>query len=171
MSSKAIFLTHVLGFNALNKKLLKLVKKNKLILIEDVCEAHGALYKKKKLGTYGNISNFSFYYAHHMSTIEGGMVCTNSKEIYNTIRILRSHGMLRESMDSKFKNKISKLYKNLNKDFLFLYPGYNFRSTEINAIYGLNQLKRLNTNNNKRNINFKYFLNNLDKKNIIQNLI
>ena len=53
--------------------MLKLVKKNKLILIEDVCEAHGALYKKKKLGTYGNISNFSFYYAHHMSTIEGGM--------------------------------------------------------------------------------------------------
>ena len=57
-----------------------------------------------------------------MSTIEGGMVCTNSKEIYNTIRILRSHGMLRESMDSKFKNKISKLYKNLNKDFLFYTP-------------------------------------------------
>ena len=163
-NTKAIFLTHVLGFNSLSDKLLRLIKKKKIFLIEDVCESHGALYKNKKLGTFGNISNFSFYYAHHMSTIEGGMVCTNDKEVYNTIRILRSHGMLRESMDSKFKNRISKLYKNLNKDFLFLYPGYNFRSTEINAVYGLNQLKRLNANNKKRNLNFKYFLNNLDKK-------
>lgn len=162
-NTRAIFLTHVLGFNSLSDKLLRLIKKKKIFLIEDVCESHGALYKNKKLGTFGNISNFSFYYAHHMSTIEGGMVCTNDKEIYNTIRILRSHGMLRESNDKKFKDKFISLNKKLNKEFLFLYPGYNFRSTEINAVYGINQLKRLNTNNKKRNRNFKFFLDNLDK--------
>tara|TARA_B100000963_G_scaffold360310_1_gene390692 strand:- start:7194 stop:8366 length:1173 start_codon:yes stop_codon:yes gene_type:complete len=162
-NTRAIFLTHVLGFNSLSDKLLKLIKKKKIFLIEDVCESHGALHKNKKLGTFGNISNFSFYYAHHMSTIEGGMVCTNDKEIYNTIRILRSHGMLRESNDKKFKNKFINLNKKLNKEFLFLYPGYNFRSTEINAIYGINQLKRLDSNNKKRNRNFKFFLDNLDK--------
>ena len=162
-NTKAIFLTHVLGFNSLSGKLLRLIKKKKIFLIEDVCESHGALYKNKKLGTFGNISNFSFYYAHHMSTIEGGMVCTNDKEVYNTIRILRSHGMLRESNDKKFKDKFISSNKKLNKEFLFLYPGYNFRSTEINAIYGINQLKRLNSNNKKRNRNFKFFLDNLDK--------
>lgn len=162
-NTRAIFLTHVLGFNSLSDKLLRLIKKRKIFLIEDVCESHGAIYKNKKLGTFGNISNFSFYYAHHMSTIEGGMVCTNDKEIYNRIRILRSHGMLRESNDKKFKDKFISLNKKLNKEFLFLYPGYNFRSTEINAVYGINQLKRLDINNKKRNRNFKFFLDNLDK--------
>ena len=71
--------------------------------------------------------------------------------------------MLRESNDKKFKDKFISLNKKLNKEFLFLYPGYNFRSTEINAVYGINQLKRLNTNNKKRNRNFKFFLDNLDK--------
>ena len=69
----AVFLTHAQGFNGLTQKLLSILKKRKIELIEDVCESHGAKFKKKKLGTFGLISNFSFYYAHHMSTIEGGM--------------------------------------------------------------------------------------------------
>ena len=79
-NTRAIFLTHLLGLNGLTEKILKIVKKNKIFLIEDVCESHGAKFNNKKLGTFGDISNFSFYYAHHMSTIEGGMVCTNQKE-------------------------------------------------------------------------------------------
>ena len=76
------------------------------MLIEDVCESHGATFKNKKLGTFGLISNFSFYYAHHMSTIEGGMVCTNDKKIYEKARIFRSHGMLRESKNYTFEKKL-----------------------------------------------------------------
>jgi Predicted pyridoxal phosphate-dependent enzyme apparently involved in regulation of cell wall biogenesis len=72
----AIFMSHIQGFSGLDEKLLKFLKRKKIKLIEDVCESHGAKHKSKKLGNYGIISNFSFYYAHHMSTIEGGMLCT-----------------------------------------------------------------------------------------------
>ena len=162
-NTRAIFLTHVLGLNGLTDKILKIAKKKNILLIEDVCESHGAIFKKKKLGTYGQISNFSFYYAHHMSTIEGGMVCTNNKKIYEKLRIIRGHGLLRESKDNKFKSYFANKYKNLNSEFLFLFPGYNFRSTEINAVYGINQLKNLDKNNKKRVKNFSIFLQNLDK--------
>ena len=77
--TKAVFITHAQGFNGISDKLLKFLRNKKIPLIEDVCESHGAKFKNKKLGTYGLISNFSFYYAHHMSTIEGGMISTNKK--------------------------------------------------------------------------------------------
>ena len=85
----AVFITHAQGFNGLDSKLLKFLKKRKIHLIEDVCESHGAKFKGKKLGNYGLISNFSFYYAHHLTTIEGGMICTNSKKIYEMSRIIK----------------------------------------------------------------------------------
>jgi CDP-6-deoxy-D-xylo-4-hexulose-3-dehydrase len=159
ISSKtaAVFITHAQGFNGLTTKLLNELKKKKIILIEDVCESHGAKFKNKKLGTYGLASNFSFYYAHHLSTIEGGMICTNNKEFYDYCVRFRGHGMLRES---KFKNvkKKSKNFKDLNKDFIFLNPGFNFRNNEIGAVLGINQLNNLDNNIKLRNINFKYFL-------------
>jgi CDP-6-deoxy-D-xylo-4-hexulose-3-dehydrase len=163
-NTKAVFITHVQGFNGLTEKLLKILKKKKIVLLEDVCESHGAKFKKKKLGTYGLISNFSFYYAHHLSTIEGGMVCTNSKKIYELVKILRSHGMVRESGNKKFEKDMIKKYPNLSPKFIFLYPAYNFRNNEISATIGLNQLKSLNQNNKKRNNNLKIFLNNINKK-------
>ncbi len=162
--TRAILITHILGFNGLKKELIDICKKKKILLIEDVCESHGATYKGKKLGSFGNLSNFSFYYAHHLSTIEGGMVCTNDRKIYEKIRIMRGHGMLRESTDTNYKKKICKKYPKLNEKFIFIEPGYNFRSTELNAVIGINQLKRLNFNNKLRNKNHEYFLKNLDKK-------
>ena len=92
----AVFLSHIQGFNGLSSRLLNFLKKKKVMLIEDVCESHGATFNKKKLGTFGEISNFSFYYAHHMSTIEGGMICTNDSKIFRLAKVLRSHGMARE---------------------------------------------------------------------------
>lgn len=160
----AVFLTHAQGFNALTYKILKLCKKYNLILIEDACESHGAVFDQKKIGTYGLISNFSFYYAHHLSTIEGGMICTNNKEVYQFLLMLRGHGLLRESTDENFKKKISKKYYDLNPKFIFIEKGYNMRSTELNAIIGLNQLKRLNMNIIKRNKNKKLFLDLLNEK-------
>ena len=159
----AVFITHTLGFNGLNTKLIKTLKRKKIHLIEDVCESHGATFKNKKLGTFGLISNFSFYYAHHMTTIEGGMICTNDKKIYEMSRILRSHGMLRESGNKSYEKKVIKKNKTLSPQFTFLYPALNFRNTEIGAAIGLNQLKNLSKNNFNRSSNLKYFINLLDE--------
>ena len=156
--TKAVFITHAQGFNGLSNNLLKLLKQKKIILLEDVCESHGATFNKKKLGTYGLISNFSFYYAHHMSTIEGGMICTNSKKVYELLRMLRSHGMLRECGNPSFEKKMIKNNPNLSPQFIFLYPAYNLRNTEMPAVIGLNQIKRLDKNNKLRTINLKIFL-------------
>ena len=159
----AVFITHVQGFNGLSDKLIKFLKNKKIILIEDVCESHGATFKQKKLGSFGLISNFSFYYAHHMSTIEGGMICTNNKKIYEIARMLRSHGMARESDNKVFERKMISKYPYLSPKFIFLYPAYNFRNNEIGAVIGLNQLKSLDQNNTKRQRNFKLFLSLIDK--------
>ena len=160
--TKAVFLTHAQGFNGLSTKLLKYLKKKKIILLEDVCESHGATFGKKKLGSFGLISNFSFYYAHHLSTIEGGMICTDNKRIYEMAKMLRSHGMLRESGNQFFEKKMQKKYHLLSPKFIFLYPAYNVRNTEIPAVIGISQLKRLNTNNAKRSMNLKIFLENIN---------
>jgi len=160
----AVFITHAQGFNGLSENLIKILKRKKIHLIEDVCESHGATFKKKKLGCYGLISNFSFYYAHHLSTIEGGMVCTNDKKIHEMTKMFRSHGMVRESKNKKFENKMIRKYKDISPKFIFLYPTLNFRNNEIGATIGLNQLKRLDSNNVKRNKNFLYFIKNLDEK-------
>lgn len=157
-NTKAVFLSYIQGFNCLTKKLLEYLKKKKILLIEDVCESHGALFGKKKLGSFGWTSNFSFYYAHHITTIEGGMICTNDKLAYNNLLMLRSHGMLRESSDPLIKSKYYKKYPDLNSNFIFCFPAYNVRNTEIGAVIGLNQLKKLDKNIIKRNNNLKYFL-------------
>ena len=159
----AIFMTHAQGFNGLTSKLISFLKKKKVLLIEDVSESHGATFNKKKLGTFGKISNFSFYYAHHMSTIEGGMICTNDKKIYELAKILRSHGMVREANNLHFEKKMIKKYPKLSPKFIFLYPAFNLRNNEMGAVIGLNQLKSLNKNNKKRKENFKFFLELLDK--------
>jgi CDP-6-deoxy-D-xylo-4-hexulose-3-dehydrase len=161
--TRAIFLTHVLGINGLTQELLDLCKEKNILLIEDVCESHGTTFKGQKVGSYGFASNFSFYFAHHMSTIEGGMICTNDDHFYQICRALRSHGMTREMTDNDFKNKIIEDNPDLNKDFIFLRPSHNFRSTELNAVLGLSQLKKLDSNNTKRVNNFKYFIENLNK--------
>ena len=167
--TKAVFLTHIQGFNGLSSKLLKTLKEKKIDLIEDVCESHGAEFKGKKLGSFGKMSNFSFYYAHHLSTIEGGMVCTNDKKIYELIRMLRSHGMARESGNKTYEKQIIKKFPKLSPKFIFLYPSYNLRNTEISATFGLSQLGNLKKNNVVRNNNFKFFIKNIDSKYYVNN--
>ena len=162
-NTKAIFLSYIQGFNCLSEKLLKVLKNKKIHLIEDVCESHGAKFKNKKLGSFGWTSSFSFYYAHHMSTIEGGMICTDDKKTYHNLLMLRSHGMVREVKDNKFQKYIKNKYKDLNTQFIFKFPAYNVRNTEIGGVLGLEQIKRLDKNIAKRNKNFEYFINRLDK--------
>lgn len=167
--TRAIFLTHILGYNGLTQELLDLCKKKKIILIEDTCESHGATFKNKKCGSFGLVSNFSFYYAHHLSSVEGGMVCTNDEKIYQYARMFRSHGMVRESTNEKIKRDYAKKYKDLNTDFIFSSPAHNMRNGEINAVMALNQLKRLDKNNKTRKDNLKIFLKNLDSKKYFTN--
>lgn len=169
-NTRAIFLTHVLGINGLTDELLKICKEKNIKLIEDVCESHGTTFKGKKVGSFGFASNFSFYFAHHMSTIEGGMVCTNDDKFYQVCRALRSHGMMREMTDDTMKQEIIESNPDLNPDFIFVGPAHNFRSTEINAVIGLNQLPRLDNNNKKRIDNFNYFISNLNAEKYITEL-
>jgi CDP-6-deoxy-D-xylo-4-hexulose-3-dehydrase len=162
--TRGVFLTHVLGYNALDERLLTELRKRNLLLIEDVCESHGATFRGRKLGTFGFVSNFSFYYAHHMSTIEGGMVCTNDSEFYEMLRMFRSHGMVRERQSGALKNRYQTDWPDLNHDFIFAFPAYNVRSTEINAVLGRSQMKRLDERNKIRTRNLNCFLDHLDPK-------
>jgi len=161
-NTKAVFLTHAQGFNGLTDRLLSTLTKRNIPLIEDVCESHGAEFNNKKVGSFGWVSNFSFYYAHHITTIEGGMVCTDSEEVYQICRMLRSHGMVREVTNDETKNSYKNDNPELNPEFIFAFPAFNMRNTELGAVLGRNQLKRLDANNEKRRKNFKLFLELLD---------
>lgn len=161
-NTKAVLLTHVLGYDGMNDQLRDVCREKKIIFIEDTCESHGAMHKGSKCGSIGDISNFSFYYAHHMSTIEGGMICTNSERLYNMFRMFRSHGMLRECDDKAYIERITEENPGIYPEFIFMVPGYNMRSTELNAVIGLNQLKRLDYNIAKRQANYRTFLRNID---------
>lgn len=160
--TRAVFLTHVQGFDALTDELITELDRRGVLLIEDVCESHGAMHGTRRLGSIGWISNFSFYYAHHMSTIEGGMICTNDPAVHQQARLLRSHGMVRESTDKALRDHYVGTYPDLNPDFIFAYPAYNVRNTEIGAVLGSRQLQRLDVNVVRRNENLRLFLSLID---------
>lgn len=161
-NTRAVLVTHVLGYNGLTRKIIETCKEKNILLIEDVCESHGAVFEGRKCGTFGDVSNFSFYYAHHMSTIEGGMICTRDEELYRIMRMARSHGMLRECGDEAYMKEISQKNPDVHTEFIFPVLGYNMRSTELNAVIGLNQLKRLDFNIARRRENYEFFIRNLD---------
>jgi CDP-6-deoxy-D-xylo-4-hexulose-3-dehydrase len=160
--TRAVFLTHVQGFDGLTDELIEELKRRNIPLIEDVCESHGATHNGAKVGSIGWISNFSYYYAHHMSTIEGGMVCTNDPEVYQQARMLRGHGMVRESNDLELRAAYQNKYPELNPDFIFAYAAYNTRNTEIGGIMGRSQLKRLDKIVARRTENLNQFLKKID---------
>jgi CDP-6-deoxy-D-xylo-4-hexulose-3-dehydrase len=142
----SIILVHVLGFPNYMDEIIELCNENDIMLIEDTCESIGSEYKGKKLGTLGDLSTFSFYFGHHMSTIEGGMVSTNDEELYHILLSIRSHGWDRDLPQEKQEF----LRKKYNVDtfrslYTFYYPGFNLRATDLQAFIGLNQLEKLTT--------------------------
>jgi CDP-4-dehydro-6-deoxyglucose reductase, E1 len=159
--TKAIVLIHCLGFNGINDEIIKIAKDNNLILIEDCCESHGAMFGDKKIGSIGDISLFSFYFGHHITTIEGGIVCINDSKLYDLAKLFRSHGMTREA-SSELQKQYQDLYPKLNPLFTFAVAGFNMRSTELNAVLGIEQMKRLDYNINRRVDNLKIWLGNLN---------
>ena len=161
--TKAIVLVHAMGFSAMSDELLDFVRENDILLIEDCCESHGAIHNGKKIGTFGDMSSFSFYFGHHITTIEGGVVCTNNSVISEYLRLFRSHGMTREA-SKEFQQKYQQKYPDLNPLFTFAVPGYNMRNMEINAVLGIEQMKRLDDNIECRIDNFNCWIKNLDSE-------
>ena len=160
--TKAIFVAHLIGFPANIEKIKKIIGKKKIVLLEDCCESQGAKINKKKVGNFGIAGSFSFYWGHHMSTIEGGMICTNNEKFYNLCLLKRSHGLARE-LPLKKQNFYKRKYSKNNFKFLFLTDGFNLRSTEINAFLGLKMLKKINAWIKIRNDNYKNFINIIKK--------
>lgn len=144
-SIKMLFLTNLLGFCDDIEKIKKICEQKKILLIEDNCESLGTVYKRKKLGNYSLASTFSFFVGHHMSTIEGGAVCTDDKNIATMLKLVRAHGWDR-NLQSKEQNVLRKAHKvesSFYSKYTFYDLGYNLRPTEINGFLGNNQLKYL----------------------------
>lgn len=154
-SIDALFVTHLLGFDALDDGVLEAANAAGVIILEDVCESHGARHGDTKAGTVGLASSFSFYFGHHMSTIEGGIVSTDDEEFADEVRLLREHGLARASKNSQvYENR----YPDIDPRFLFVAPGLNFRSSDLNAFLGLTQLESLDERIKIRNANLETFL-------------
>jgi len=156
---KYLFLTHVLGMPAFTDELIDLCNQYGVILLEDCCESHGSTWRGKKVGTIGLASTFSFFYGHHITSIEGGMVCTNDEDLYHHLLLLRSHGMLRELPEAE---RVKRKVQGVDERFTFLCNGYNVRNTDLNAVLGISQMGRLDKSVSIRERNFKTYLKGLD---------
>lgn len=139
--TKAIMPVHVYGNPCEMSEITKICKDYNLYLIEDCCESMGAKYKNKSVGSFGEIGTFSFYFSHHITTIEGGVAVSNSDNFSELMRILRAHGWIREL---KKREKFRKKYKEIDEKFLFVNVGYNLRLNELQAAIGNIQLKKFN---------------------------
>lgn len=143
----AICPVHVLGNAVPMKPLIELAKKHDLWLIEDSCEALGTRQNGQDAGTFGDIGTFSFYFSHHITTIEGGMVVTNNAELAELMRCLRAHGWTRHM---KTRAAVEAKHSEIDPRFLFVNTGFNLRPTEINAAFGLKQIEKLRGFNHRR---------------------
>lgn len=156
---KIIFVTHLLGFPAHNERYQEIFPD--AILLDDTCESHGVkLLNGDRVGKNSVGATFSFYFGHHMTTIEGGMISTNDTELYDLMKMKRSHGLARNSDDFK---KYAEMYPHIEKSFLFVTDGYNFRNTELSAVLGMSQLEGLDNSIDIRKQNFKRFVEILNK--------
>ncbi len=138
--TRAIIPVHLLGNPCDMKELSAVAETHDLFLVEDACEAHGAETNGKKVGAFGDLSTFSFFFSHHISTIEGGMVLTDDVQYADAARSLRAHGWIRERSDA---TQLAARYPLLDKRFLFVSQGYNLRPTEIQGAFGIHQIKKL----------------------------
>lgn len=153
---KAFFITNVLGFAGDLETIEKECEKRNIIVLEDNCEALGTELHAGKTGNFSLASSFSFYVAHHMSTIEGGMVCTDDKEFAEMLRIVRANGWDRnlEENRQKYWRKKHSIRSDFHAKYTFYDLGFNFRPTEITGFLGLDQLQHLDSANRIREKNF-----------------
>ena len=154
--TRAIFLVHILGFPADIGRIRNIIGERNIVLLEDTCETQGGTVEGVKVGNFGLGSSFSFYWGHHMTTIEGGMICTNDEDFYKRNILKRSHGLARE-LPERYQNEIRDAYPDIDFQFLFLTDGFNLRNTEFNAYLGLSQLQKLDKFIDIRNKNYRRF--------------
>jgi CDP-6-deoxy-D-xylo-4-hexulose-3-dehydrase len=154
----ALMIVHILGFPGKMDEIIKLCGENDVILLEDSCESVGSTYKGVKTGNFGLMSAFSMYYGHHFSTIEGGLISTDDDEIYNILLSIRSHGWDRD-LDHKTRKDLREKYNvdEFKALYTFYYPGFNLRSTDLQAKIGLLQLEKLDSVIEKRKNNFLFY--------------
>lgn len=158
----ALVIVHVLGFPNKMREIKEICDKYGVILLEDSCESVGSTYDGIKTGNFGDMSTFSLYYGHHASVIEGGMICTNDKELHNLLLSIRSHGWSRDlDLDKQQELKNNYQISDFKSLYTFFYPGFNLRSTDLQAFIGINQLDKLDQNNTIRNQNFKLYQENI----------
>ena len=166
--TKAILIVHVLGNCVDMNKFMQIIKKHKLILIEDTCESLGTKYRNKFLGSFGDFSSFSFYSSHQISSGEGGMICCKSNADHEIIKSLRAHGWSRGLKNEK---KIALANKHLDSRFIFYNSGYNLRPTDITASIGLSQFKDLNKFIKQRSRNRSKILKKFNKNNKLSKVL
>ncbi len=155
---QALLLVSVLGLVPEMDKIISLCEKHNVYLLEDACESFGSQYQGQKLGTFGTMSMFSTYFGHHLSTIEGGILCTNSTEIAADARCIRNHGWDRDYSEDKRKKLRNKHnISEFDSLYTFYMHGFNVRSTDLQAFLGIEQLKKADTVNVQRENNFNIY--------------
>ena len=153
-------------------KIVDLCKEYDVILLEDFCESLGSEFQNKKLGTFGSMGCSSSYFGHHCSTIEGGLITTNDKELYEIAVAMRSHGWDRDlSNETKTKLRTEWNVNDFDALYTFYYPGFNLRSTDLQAFIGLTQLEKLKDFVNKRSINYNTYFNQLNNISKLENVL
>jgi CDP-4-dehydro-6-deoxyglucose reductase, E1 len=136
--TRAMMPVHLLGNSCDMGALGELARRHRLHIVEDTCEAHGARFQSRPVGTFGVMGTFSFYFSHHISTIEGGVVVTNNDLVADLSRMLRAHGWTRD-----VKKKPNVPNSGIDERFLFVNLGYNFRATEVQGAFGIHQVPKL----------------------------
>lgn len=155
--TRAIFVTHLIGFPADISRIKQIIGGRDIKILEDCCESYGATIGGTKVGNLGLASSVSFYWGHHMTTVEGGMVCTNDEHLYKNFLLKRSHGLARE-LPVEYHGEYTAQYPDIDFTFLFLTDGFNLRNTEFNAVLGISQIKYLDRYIAIRNENYRKFL-------------
>jgi len=154
----ALLLVQVLGFPCEMIDIHSMCDEYGVTVLEDSCESVGSTYVGKKTGTFGLMSTFSFYFGHHMSTIEGGMVCTDDKELYNVLKMIRSHGWDRDvDTDEQKRLRTEHNISEFKSLYSFYYAGFNLRATDLQAYIGLRQMTKLNRTCAVRDANFRLY--------------
>tara|TARA_Y100001938_G_C8084750_1_gene431279 strand:+ start:1258 stop:2412 length:1155 start_codon:yes stop_codon:yes gene_type:complete len=148
----------VLGLVPNMEKVVNLCKKHDVILLEDTCESMGCEYLGKKLGTFGTMSSFSTFFGHHISTIEGGIISTDDKKLYEILLSIRSHGWDRD-LSKETQDELQKKWKvsEFNSLYTFYYSGFNLRSTDLQAYIGLSQIDKLEDWGRSREHNYNMY--------------
>ena len=160
--TRCIFIAHTLGNPFDIDAVMKLAKENDLWVIEDNCDAFGSAYKGKKTGTYGHLSTISFYPAHHITTGEGGAICTNDPKLANIVRSFRDWGRdcscaggENNTCGKRFSQKFGNLPLGYDHKYVYSEIGYNLKMTEMQASIGSAQMEKLSEFCKKRKANFK----------------